>query len=776
MSVTVNALSGVSIMNFVDSAVVNDQGAVLFDTGYDSPLWQNGKVTSVPLAYAIGLNDLGEVVGEAYTGSSFTPQAASWLNGTIQALPSLGGTVTQYSEQANAVNDSGEVVGVSAAPGGLIEACLWQNGQAIALGVLPGGSGALTPGYSNSSALAINQSGQIVGFSLAAGDVDHAVLWQNGTMTDLGTLAPYDSSMAVAISDKGEVAGYDIEPNDDQWAVVWQNGVMTKLASLPGRTYNAPNAINDSGVVVGWSGYMGDATSNHPVMWENGQVIDLNTILPANSGWEISSALGISNSGEIVGVGSYNGQSVGFDMMVNGATAAIGVSVQTALSVTFGPSVAVVDSVANVTASLDALQTALYNGRLTSITFTDANPQLSLTAAELDNDSQVLGVMQGSFGLSPPSSLTAQEAAYAAPLAAHLTTAVSVSDNGYDVGANADGLEILAKAGKLGTIDLAQGTDVPILYMSTPGLFSDGDILSHIQGPYQIRVADDPSWLSKTLDQVEPLVVSGEVHDISLLGSSGIPVLSVTSDQLTGDSAALGVLDQMAILAITPSSGSATIAGLAGNANVVGLGGDAGQYTVTPDGDGVGFTLAGPGVTDRISNVTALEFADHTVFIASQTPAVAGGVSSAQVVDLYAAVLARAPDVGGLAYYEAEAQRNPQTRITDFAQNFLNSSEYTGNKAHNYAQTADGDAKFITDTYANLLHRAPEAGAVAWYQTNVIDPVLAAAQPGTAAYTAAELMAHAVVLADFSQSAEFLGDVSVTSQHPADAQHWLVLI
>jgi hypothetical protein len=32
------------------------------------------------------------------------------------------------------------------------------------------------------------------------------------------------------------------------------------------------------------------------------------------------------------------------------------------------------------------------------------------------------------------------------------------------------------------------------------------------------------------------------------------------------------------------------------------------------------------------------------------------------------------------------------------------------------------------------------------------------------------------VLAYFAASQEFLNDVEVTSQHPADAQHWLYLI
>jgi hypothetical protein len=47
---------------------------------------------------------------------------------------------------------------------------------------------------------------------------------------------------------------------------------------------------------------------------------------------------------------------------------------------------------------------------------------------------------------------------------------------------------------------------------------------------------------------------------------------------------------------------------------------------------------------------------------------------------------------------------------------------------------------------------------------------------GTTAYTAAELAAHAVVLSDFSASAEFLANIEITAQHPASAQHWLVLL
>jgi hypothetical protein len=54
--------------------------------------------------------------------------------------------------------------------------------------------------------------------------------------------------------------------------------------------------------------------------------------------------------------------------------------------------------------------------------------------------------------------------------------------------------------------------------------------------------------------------------------------------------------------------------------------------------------------------------------------------------------------------------------------------------------------------------------------------MLANLTPGTAAYAQADLVAHATVLAYFSESPEFLSDVQVTAAHPADAQHWLVLV
>jgi hypothetical protein len=181
--------------------------------------------------------------------------------------------------------------------------------------------------------------------------------------------------------------------------------------------------------------------------------------------------------------------------------------------------------------------------------------------------------------------------------------------------------------------------------------------------------------------------------------------------------------------------------------------------------------------TDHLVNATELTFTDGTTeFVASTTPPAGGQLSSANVAELYSAVLAREPDVAGLAYYEGLAVTQPNTGFITYAEYFLSSPEYVNNTAHNYALNSAGDARFITDSYNNLLDRAPEAGAVQYYETNVINPIIASDTAAGLTMAQAELHAHALVLTYFSQSQEFLNDVSITGTNPASASHWLQLV
>jgi hypothetical protein len=270
------------------------------------------------------------------------------------------------------------------------------------------------------------------------------------------------------------------------------------------------------------------------------------------------------------------------------------------------------------------------------------------------------------------------------------------------------------------------------------------------------------------------------------LTDGGVPSVDVSPSQLAADGSAIGTIQGSFILAVDGTNSNLTLNGPNGVANELVLDGSPNQYSFQGAGDGKNFTITetatGRESTDHLTNFAALQFdnggnsAPTLAIVASDTPTTAGAVSSAQVASLYAAVLNRTPDVSGLVFYENEANANAGLSITQIATQFLNSPEYTNNPNNSYAQTAAGEAQFITNTYENLLHRAPEAGAVQWYETNQINPDLTGLTPGTAAYAAADQAAHALVLASFSQSAEFRGDVSITAQNPASSSHWLLLI
>jgi len=293
-------------------------------------------------------------------------------------------------------------------------------------------------------------------------------------------------------------------------------------------------------------------------------------------------------------------------------------------------------------------------------------------------------------------------------------------------------------------------------------------------------VSDSAATVAGNLDALQTIAAAGKLATITLT-DSGFPSLSVTAGQLTADALALGDLSGNFTLQIdgsAPAFSTQSIAGLNGHGNSVAFQNSASSYSITAAADGSGVNViylnAFLGFTDHLSGIQALKFSDYSLIIA-QTPG-SSTVTTGNVTELYGAVFGRLPDVPGLSFYQGQLQANPALPLTTFAQWFLASPEYTNNSAHNYAQTTAGDTQFITDCYNNLLHRGPEAGAAAWYETNVIAPFLVGLTPGTAAYAAAETLAHAYVLTDFSASQEFLNAVQVTATNQASAQHWLVLI
>jgi probable HAF family extracellular repeat protein len=254
---------------------------------------------------AMGINASGQVVG----ASSGHP--VLWQSGGITEL---GTFVKGNYGSANGINDATashpvQVIGDVIQSTGYPLAAVWDlpsasNGKISVtnLGTLPGGR--------FSDAKGINSIGQVVGDSAtgaldAAGrDIYHAVLWQNGHMTDLGALGG-DDSTATGINSSGEVIGYATtappDPNAPPelaytyHAFLWQNGTVTDLGTLPGVSNSHAYGINATGQVVGESG--------HAVLWQNGTITDLNGLLSAGSGWVLYQANAINDAGQIVGYG-----------------------------------------------------------------------------------------------------------------------------------------------------------------------------------------------------------------------------------------------------------------------------------------------------------------------------------------------------------------------------------------------------------------------------------------------------------------------------------------
>lgn len=295
------------------ATAINNAGQVVgFSTASDKPfhpfLYQGGVMHDLGAPsgdgpwsyYATAINASGQVVGR----SGDQPVRYSGGIQPLGALPGGDGT-----GQAFGINDAGVIVGSASAGSGQIHAFRYQGGTMQDLGAL-GAATASGQVYSRSQANAINAAGQIVGTSTVSLVspfgliIQHAFLYQNGAMTDLGTLGDSShSSAASAINASGQVVGsFSTSTIGGPFhAFLYDHGQMHDLGLLNGDPSSSLGAtgINDQGQIVGLS--IGNSSS--AFLYENGHMYDLNDLIPRDSGWKLFEATGINDLGQIVGEG-----------------------------------------------------------------------------------------------------------------------------------------------------------------------------------------------------------------------------------------------------------------------------------------------------------------------------------------------------------------------------------------------------------------------------------------------------------------------------------------
>lgn len=210
---------------------------------------------------------------------------------TLYTVTDLG-TLFGGSDRAYGVNDSGQAGGTSGA-----RAVLYANGTVTNLGTLPGGT--------TSVGLGINNSGQVVGYSNTSG-AERGFIYSSGVMTPLGSLTGGPSN-AYGINDSGQAVGSSVASNGSLHAVLYgAGGAPTDLGTLGGPESHA-YAINNNSQIAGYATALVtyvDAYGNpyvveetHAFLHSSGVMNDLGKL----TGATYSYAYGINNSGQVVG-------------------------------------------------------------------------------------------------------------------------------------------------------------------------------------------------------------------------------------------------------------------------------------------------------------------------------------------------------------------------------------------------------------------------------------------------------------------------------------------
>jgi len=275
-----------------------------------------GTYFSSPFA----VNNRGEVVGAAMNtipdsnsmwGIGYQTRAFYWKDGVIQDLGTLG---TGTDAIAGMINQRGQVVGVS-----YVNSIPASCSADLFGSVFPITTGSFIwdkkngmrdiGGLGGSCTIAsdVNNRGQVVGTSALTGDsLTHPFVWDaaNGITDLMG--ASNGVGSAFAINDGGQVVGVvcdAVECHAALWQKrdgKWQEIDLGALAAVG----DCPNArsVNASGQVVG-----SDFCNGLPFLSEDGApIVDLNTLVPPNSGLQFNEVGNINDRGEI----SINGSDV----------------------------------------------------------------------------------------------------------------------------------------------------------------------------------------------------------------------------------------------------------------------------------------------------------------------------------------------------------------------------------------------------------------------------------------------------------------------------------
>lgn len=300
---------------FYDFSALNNSGQLAATLYVDNPvsvhagIYSGGQFHSLGAlggrySQASGISDDGQVTGSfALMSDSNSQHAFLYSKGQMSDLGTLGGV----NSHGLGVNNKSQVTGYSEVDHKLRDevqhAFIYTNGKMIDLAPL-------SAPYSKGTS--INEHGQITGFAsvlfvspegYGVGFIDHAFIYSDGKVTDLGSLGGMNSD-GRDINNEGEVTGASENSVGFYYAFVYSGGKMKSLGTLPGSTSSAGFSINDKGQVTGLA-YINQTTD--AFLWSNGVMQDLNDLIDPALNIHLAQGIDINNDGQIFARGSVGG-------------------------------------------------------------------------------------------------------------------------------------------------------------------------------------------------------------------------------------------------------------------------------------------------------------------------------------------------------------------------------------------------------------------------------------------------------------------------------------
>lgn len=276
-------------------------GAVEYWHGF---LWSNGHFTDLgvlpgsAVSDAVSINDRTQIVGTSGpVGSS--GHAYLWQHGHMSALSTSYG----LGSEAHCVSNSGVIAGNAENSSRSTEAAVWRiapgsNPSDVAPWMVPG----------QADAVKVNNAGDV----LCSANY-RAYLWRGGKMYDIGTLGGA-ASTGTAVNDEGEVVGVSTTATQMTHVFAWANGNLVDLDRRPPGVkhvpvINAAEGINNYGRIVG---IVTVRAQMHAMLYENGNVDDLNEYIKPYKNLTLEIARAINDRGQIVGTGHVGSRPVSF--------------------------------------------------------------------------------------------------------------------------------------------------------------------------------------------------------------------------------------------------------------------------------------------------------------------------------------------------------------------------------------------------------------------------------------------------------------------------------